>query len=134
MQHIFQSAKRLISICLVTLFLITSTLLSFPAPASAAGNLVIINCESDCGNAVAFAAGVASGSAVTVIATGQAATLGAVGATVGHVATAIAAPIVGGAAVAVASVVAPVAATAAVGYVGYRVWEAHHHSHAKSSI
>lgn len=132
MQQIFQSAKRLISIILVTLFLITSTLLSFPAPAKAAGDVVMLKCESDC-NGVVFAEGVASGAVVALIATGKAATLGGVVATVGHVATAIAAPTLGGAAVAAASVVAPVAATAAVGYLGYQVWETYHHSHAQSS-
>ncbi|BAY09632.1 hypothetical protein [Calothrix sp. NIES-2098] len=130
MQHIFQSAKRLISVTLVTLFLITSSLLSFPAPARAAGDIVIMKCESNCGNLPAFTAGVASGALVTLIATGKAATLGGVVATVGQVATTIAAPVVGGAAV---SLVAPVALTAAVGYLGYQAWEAYHHSHAQSS-
>ena len=37
MRHIFQSAKRLISICLVTLLLVTSTLTIFPATARADG-------------------------------------------------------------------------------------------------
>lgn len=133
MQHIFQRAKRFISITLVTLFLITTTLLSFPPPARAAGDIVIIKCESNCGNAVAFTSGVASGALVTLAATGHTATIGTVGATIGHLATVIAAPTLGGAAVVAASVVAPVAATAAVGYVGYRAWKAYHHSHAQSS-
>lgn len=37
MRHLFQSTKRLISICLVTLILITSTLTTFPATARADG-------------------------------------------------------------------------------------------------
>jgi hypothetical protein len=43
MQHIFQNAKRLISICLVTLLLVNSILVSFPAPARAAENPVPSN-------------------------------------------------------------------------------------------
>ncbi len=43
MQHIFQNAKRLIAMCLVTLLLVNSILVSFPAPARAAENPVPSN-------------------------------------------------------------------------------------------
>ncbi len=51
MLHKLQAAKRLISMCLVTLLLVNSILLSFPAPASADDNLVpssssTISCSS----------------------------------------------------------------------------------------
>jgi hypothetical protein len=133
MQCIFQNAKRLISICLLTLLIVTSAVTISPAPAQAAtiGNLIIVNCESgsDCGNLVAFAAGVASGSAVTLIATGHTAVLAGAGAAVG---SAVAAAATGtltavGSAVA-APVLLPLAATAAVGYVGYGAWKALNHS------
>lgn len=135
MQRLFQSAKRLISMCLVTLLIVTSALTISPAPAQAVGDIRIdiLTCESQCGNMTAFAAGVASGSAVTLIATGHAATLGAVGAAVGSAAAAAASGTIAAAGAAVGSAVAapvllPVAATAAVGYVGYRAWKALNHS------
>ncbi len=43
MLHKLQAAKRLISMCLVTLLLVNSILLSFPAPARAAENPVSSN-------------------------------------------------------------------------------------------
>lgn len=131
MQRLFQSAKKLISMCLVTLLIVTSALTISPAPARADNALMIVKCESgsNCGNLAAFAAGMASGSAVTLMATGQAATLAAAGTAVG---SAVAAAATGtltavGSAVA-APVLLPVAATAAVGYVGYGAWKALNHS------
>lgn len=41
MQRIFQNAKRLISICLVTLLIVTSALTISPAPAQALGDVNI---------------------------------------------------------------------------------------------
>lgn len=129
MQRLFQRAKRLISMCLVTLLIVTSALTISPAPARA--DIVIFQCQqgSDCGNLAAFVAGVASGSAVTLIATGHTAVLAAAGTAVG---SAVAAAATGtltavGSAVA-APVLLPVAATAAVGYVGYGAWKALNHS------
>jgi hypothetical protein len=50
MRHILQNSKRLVSICLITLLLVNSILLSFPALASADDNLVpsssTISCSS----------------------------------------------------------------------------------------
>lgn len=43
MQHLFENAKRLIGMCLVTLLLVNSILLSFPASARAAENPVPSN-------------------------------------------------------------------------------------------
>ncbi|MEH2213339.1 hypothetical protein [Nostoc sp.] len=131
MQRLFQSAKRLISMCLVTLLIVTSALTISPAPAQAAtGNVIVFNCESgsNCGNLAAFVAGVGSGSAVTLIATGHTAVLAGAGAAVG---SAVAAAATGtltavGSAIA-APVLLPVAATAAVGYVGYGAWKAFNH-------
>ncbi|MBD1809475.1 hypothetical protein H6F98_29060 [Microcoleus sp. FACHB-SPT15] len=130
MQYILQNTKRLISICLVTLLLVTSTLLSFPAPARAAGDVVIFKCETNCGNMAAFTAGVISGSAVTVAATGGGNVMAAAGMTaIGQVATTVAAPL---AAVA-APIVVPVAATAAVGYGAYQLWDSYQKSQAQPS-
>lgn len=50
MQRIFQSAKRLISMCIVTVLLVTSALTSLPAPARAEGNITINNI--DCRNTI----------------------------------------------------------------------------------
>ena len=132
MQRLFQSAKRLISMCIVTLLIVTSALTISPDPAQAAtGSVIVFNCESgsNCGSLAAFAAGVASGSAVTLMVTGHTAVLAGAGATVG---SAVAAAATGtltavGSAVA-APVLLPVAATAAVGYVGYGAWKALNHS------
>jgi hypothetical protein len=133
----FQAAKRLISMCLVTLLLVSSTVLSFPAPAKAAGDVVIFKCETECGNMAAFTAGVVSGSAVTLAATGSGGGLAAAGMTAfGHAATTVAAPLVATAAPAVAAaapIVVPVAATAAVGYVGYRFLENYQNTQAQLS-
>ncbi|MEH2291853.1 hypothetical protein [Nostoc sp.] len=93
--------------------------------------MIIFNCESgsNCGNLAAFAAGVLSGSAVTLMATGQTAVIAGAGAAVG---SAVAGAAIGtltavGSAVA-APVLLPLAATAAVGYVGYGAWKALNHS------
>jgi hypothetical protein len=134
MQRLFQRAKRLISMCLVTLLIVTSALTISPAPAQAAtGSVIIFNCESNCGNMTAFAAGVASGSAVTLIATGHAAVLTAAGAAVGSAAAAAASGTIAAVGAAVGSAVAapvllPLAATAAVGYVLWGGWKALTHS------
>ncbi len=121
MQTIFQSVKRLISMCLVTLFAVTSALTILPTPAKA-DNFTIIHCESDCGstisNVTAFTAGVLSGSAVTIVATGSAESIATgVGAAFGTAFVTVATP----ALVAAAPFVIPVAATAAVGYGAYRL-------------
>ncbi|MEH2062859.1 MAG: hypothetical protein V7K50_11335 [Nostoc sp.] len=121
----------------------TSALTISPAPAQAAtGNVIIFNCESgsNCGNLAAFGAGVASGSVVTLIATGQTAVLAGAGAVVGSavlgagaaVGSAVAGAAIGtltavGSAV-VAPILLPVAATAAVGYVGYSAWTVINHT------
>ncbi len=141
MQPMFQNTKKLIAICLVTVLLVASTLLSFPAPAKAAGDVVIFKCETNCGNMAAFSAGVISGSAVTIAATGGSSGAAAAGigvgiTTAGHIATTVAAPLVTAATpavVAAAPIVVPVAATAAVGYGAYRVWENHHNNQAQPS-
>ncbi|MEH2378570.1 MAG: hypothetical protein V7K27_06650 [Nostoc sp.] len=108
----------------------TSALTISPAPAHALGdlNVEIFKCESECGNMAAFAAGVASGSAVTLAATGSSGSLATEPvAAIGYAAiiaasalTAIAAPAIA----AVAVVVVPVAVTA----YAYRLWEAHQNS------
>ncbi|MGB7442611.1 MAG: hypothetical protein WA919_16220 [Coleofasciculaceae cyanobacterium] len=130
MQRIFQNAKKVIATCLVTVLLITGTLVSFPAPARAVGDVVIIKCETECGNTAAFVGGVISGSAVTLAATGGghavAAGIGTGIAAVGHAAAA-------SAVAAAAPVVVPVAATAAVGYGAYHLWENHHNDQAQIS-
>jgi hypothetical protein len=130
MQHIFQNAKRLMTICIVTLLLLTNTLLSFPAPAMAAGDVVIFKCETDCGNMAAFGAGVISGSAVTLAATGNGGVAAAGVSTgitaIGQAATMVAAPLVAAAApavVAAAPIVVPVAVGAAVVGGGYLLWQ-----------
>ncbi|MEH1938325.1 MAG: hypothetical protein V7L14_32400 [Nostoc sp.] len=120
----------------------TSALTISPAPAHALGdlNVEIFNCESECGNMTAFAAGVASGSVVTLIATGHTALIAGAGAAVGSAVLGAGAAVgsaVAGAAIgtltavgsaAVAPILLPVAATAAVGYVGYSAWTALNHS------
>ncbi|HEY9692097.1 MAG TPA: hypothetical protein V6D15_07830 [Oculatellaceae cyanobacterium] len=135
MKHIFQNSQRLISVCLVTLVLVTSTLLSFPAPARA-GDLVILKCESDCGNNMAFAAGMVAGSAVTMAATGSGGGVAAAGTTAIVDAAMMAAPLAAAAAplaVAAAPVLVPVAATVAVGYGAYRLLEGNNNSQKKAS-
>ncbi len=140
MQRIFQNAKRLISMCLVTLLIVTSAITMLPAPARADNDLVIVKCESgksDCGNMAAFAAGAVAGSMVTVVATGSSGGVTTAGmiaeiAAIGHAAITVAAPLVAAPAVAAAPVVVAVAATAAVGYVGSLAWQAYQHSQAKS--
>lgn len=144
MQHIFQTTKRLICICLVTLVLVTSTLLSFPAPARADCIGLVNICPDGTVNVNgAFAAGVATGSAVTLAATGNAGTLTAAGAGVTAGITAMAdaaitaaAPLAAAAApaaVAAAPVVVPALAVGAVGYGAFRMWEGHQNSQAKPS-
>ena len=131
MQRLFQSSKRLITICLITLLLVTSTLVSFPAPARAAGDVKInvIDCESgsDCGNIAAFTAGVFAGSAVTILATGggnalAAAAMSVIGA--GGAAAPLAAAAVPAIAAA-APVAVPVGLTAAAGYAAYNFFTSH---------
>ncbi|MEH2321216.1 hypothetical protein [Nostoc sp.] len=93
--------------------------------------MIIFNCESgsDCGNLAAFAAGVVSGSAVTLIATGHMALLAGAGAAVGSAVVAAATGTLTAVGSAVAApVLVPLAATAAVGYVGYGAWKALNHS------
>lgn len=139
MQRIFQNARRLISMCLVTLLVVTGAVTILPAPARAEGDVVILKCESDC-NAVTFTAGVVAGSAVTLAATSSGSTVATVAgiseiAAIGSAVMTAAAPLAAAAAPAVAvaaPVVLPVAATAAVGYMGYRTWQAHQQSQAKS--
>ncbi len=114
MQRIFLGTKKLISICLVTLLLFVSTLTISPAPALAAGDVVILKCESDC--TAAFTAGVVAGSAVTLAATGSGAGLAA-GAGAGMTAivhTAMAAVPLAAAAVPLATAAAPVVVPVAV--------------------
>ena len=127
MQQIFICTKKLISICLVTLLLFVSTLTISPTSALAAGDVVILKCESDC--TAAFTAGVVAGSAVTLAATGSGAGLAA-GAGAGMTAivdtVAATAPFAAAAvpfATAAAPVVVPVAiGTAAIGG-AYLLWQ-----------
>ena len=114
--------------CLVTLLLVTSTLVSFPAPARAAGNVSFINCESgsDCGNLAAFSVGVATGSAVTILATGGGHAL-AEAAMIVIGAGGAAAPLAAAAvpAIAAAAPVAVPVVTAAAGYAAYNFLTGH---------
>lgn len=144
MLNLLQRFKRVISICLITLLTVTSVLTISPAPAMADNNLIknisIVNCEGDnCGNMASFAAGVVSGSAVTLAATGDAGMVAAIGtavgqvagtlATVGQAAATVAAPAAAfGSAVISSPIVVPAAATAAVGYGAYRLWKGTHQS------
>ncbi|AUT00378.1 hypothetical protein CLI64_08245 [Nostoc sp. CENA543] len=137
MLSIFQTAKRFISTILVTLIVVTSTLTILPSSARAEGNLVegnlvkvgdvtFLKCEGkDCGNMMSFAVGAISGSAITLMASGDTATLAAVGATIGHAAIATVAPlaVVAPTVAAAAPVLVPVAATAAAGYGAYKLWK-----------
>ncbi|MEW5859342.1 MAG: hypothetical protein AB1861_18470 [Cyanobacteriota bacterium] len=137
MQRLFQRTKRLISICLVTLVLVTSTLLSFPAPAMAVGDVVgdvvMFKCESDCGNIAAFGAGVLSGSAVTLAATGSGGvvTAGITAGTTALASTAItaAAPLTAAA----APVLVPIAAVGAFAYGAYRLVEGYQNNQTQPS-
>jgi hypothetical protein len=138
MQHLFQSSKRLISMCLVTLLLVTSTLVSFPAPARAAGNVSFINCESgsDCGNLAAFSVGVATGSAVTILATGGGHALAEAAMIVIGAGTAAAAPPAAAAVPAIAAaapVAVPVALTAVAGYAAYNFLTSHQNDQTQTS-
>lgn len=131
MQHLFASCKRLISLCLITLLVITSTITIFPSSARADvrslegnlwnGDVVIFKCESDCGNIMSFVEGVASGSVVTLIATGQAGTIAASTAAIGQIATTALAPLT----VAAAPVLIPVAVTVAAGYAVHSLLSPH---------
>lgn len=126
MQYILQNTKRLISICLVTLLLVTSTLLSFPTPARADTDIVILKCETECGNMPAFTAGTIAGSAVTLAATGNG-SLAAAGTTaIVDMASAAAAPLAAMAVPVVAAaapIVVPVAVGTAVVGGGYLLWQ-----------
>jgi hypothetical protein len=78
MLRIFQNAKKLISVCLATLIIVVSTITIFPSTASAAVvEINVIKCESgsNCSSTPSFVAGAIAGSAVTLIATGQAETI-----------------------------------------------------------
>jgi hypothetical protein len=137
MQYI-QNAKRLIVICLVTLLLVTGVLTISPAPARA--DIVLFKCESDCDNIASFTAGAISGSAVTLLATGNgglaAAGITAGTAAIGQAATAAVVPLAAAAAPAMAMaapILAPVAATAAIGYGAYQVWDTYQKSQGQPS-
>jgi hypothetical protein len=127
MLRIFQNSKSVISVCLATLLILVSTITIFPSTASADNNFIKneikIECTSDCGNIFSFAAGMVSGSAVTVIAiTGQTGTLVATGAAIGQAAVAAMAPLTAVAGTVVsAPVLVPVAATAVAGYTAYQL-------------
>ncbi|MEY2913519.1 MAG: hypothetical protein RLZZ184_2828 [Cyanobacteriota bacterium] len=130
MLRIFQNAKSVISVCLATLIVVVSTLTIFPSTASADnnfmqsnlgnnGDVVIFKCTSDCGNIFSFAAGMFSGSAVTVIALTDTTSLVATWAAIGQTAVTALAPLAAAATTVVsAPVIIPVAATLAVGAVG----------------
>ena len=126
MQRTLQSAKRLISVCLVTLLLVVSTVTISPAPAMA-HNGSSSSIPQLGGEAWAFAAGlvtgilVSGGSAATITTAATAAT--AVASVAGSVATAATA-------VVAAPVVAPVAVGSAVVGGAYVLW--HHFSPAPS--
>ncbi len=133
----FSKAKKLILTLLAVILFITSTITMFPAPASALGDLhmennVNFSCESDCGSFVSFAAGVASGSAVTLMATGQGATvagIGSIGGAIAHgIVSAAGAAATGGAVVAATPVLVPVAVGAAAIGGGYIVYQQIAHS------
>ncbi len=158
MQRLFQRAKRLISMCLVTLLIVTSALMIFPASARAEGDIInTTDCRytvnSKCGEinqnhpagiglAVAVFLGTLIGNSSvdalgTVIATGAATAAHAVAVTAAPMAAAAihAVAVAAAPAMAVAApVLLPVAATVGVGYVGYRVWEAYNHSEPNPSI
>ena len=140
MQYILQNTKRLISICLVTLLLVTSSLLSFPTPARAEGNTVFcnglvsvcppvdinINLPAEGGAfTVGAALGAVTGSAAAVglvSATGSVVGLSAAGITSGLAAIG---SLAGGGMLAGVAVTAAAPATAAVafGYGTYVLWE-----------
>ncbi len=137
MQQIFQSAKKLISMCLVTLLLVVSTLTIAPAPARADVAIINIKCDQiikcdqpNCGNTVAFAAGAAIGAA---IGSGSVPSLSAAGITSGaaavvDVVAVTAAPLAAAAAalaVGAAPVVVPVAVVGAVAGGAYLFWDSY---------
>ncbi|WP_071188686.1 hypothetical protein [Trichormus sp. NMC-1] len=130
MQQILQNTKRLVSVSLATLLILVSTITIFPSTASADNNVVKIECTSDCGNIVPFAAGVVSGSAVTLMATGDTATLATLAATgaatIGEITTALAGLGVAAGTAVSSPVLVPVAVAAAGGYGAYQLW--HHFS------
>ena len=141
MLHKLQAAKRLISICLVTLLLVTGALTIAPTPAKADTDFVIVKCESGCDNMAAFAAGAISGSAVTLIATGHGglavAGITAGTAAIGQAATAAVAPLAAAAAApamaAAAPILVPIGATVAVGYSAYQLWDSYQKSQTQPS-
>ena len=130
MLRIFQNAKRLISVCLATLLIVISTITIFPSTASAAViEINVVKCESgsNCSNIASFAAGattgIVAGSAVTLAATGNTATIVAVGAAMGQAAITSLAPLVADAGTISASpVLVPVGIAAAGGYAAYQLW------------
>ena len=122
MQRTFQSTKRLISVCLVTLLLVVSTVTISPAPAMA-DNGSSSSIPQLGGEAWAFAAGVATG---VLVSGGSAATLttAATAATaVASVAGSVATTALTATAVAAAPVVAPVAIGSAVVGGAYALWQ-----------
>jgi hypothetical protein len=130
MQQIFQNTKRFLSLCLITLLVVTSALTI--APAAARADNVLFKCESDCGNTAGFAVGAISGSIVTLIAQGHVvlavpeitATTAAI-----ELATVAAAP-----AMAVAApILLPAAAIGAVGYGVYQLLDSYNRNQSQPS-
>lgn len=146
MQRLLQSAKKLLSMCLVTLLLITGTILISPAPARANGERITnVDCRystnPNCGNtnngggaALAAGAAVLGGAIGGVIGGSSFDALSAAvitsGATaVGHAIAASAAPVAAAISQTVAAtaapVVVPVAVAGAVAGGAYFLWQSH---------
>ena len=122
MQRTLQSAKRLISVCLVTLLLVVSTVTISPAPAMA-DNGSSQSIPQLGGETWAFVAGVVTG---VLVSGGSAATLTTAATTataVASVAGSVATAAVAATAVAAAPVVAPVAIGSAVVGGAYALWQ-----------
>ncbi|WP_017652357.1 hypothetical protein [Fortiea contorta] len=148
MENLLKSLKKLISVCLVTVFVVTSALTILPTPARAEGDTIItIDCRytdnPTCGNvnqhhyeppiigepvnrnpieSILFEAALVLGPVIvssSVHALGELVVSGAAAAAHAVAVTAVPAIAV------VAPVAVPVVATAAVGYGAYRLWEAH---------
>ena len=133
----FSKARKLIVTLLAVILFVTSTITMFPAPASALGdinmeNSVMFQCESECGSFVSFAAGVASGSAVTLAAVGQGTAVTnivAAGGAIAHgIVSAAGAAATGGAVAAAAPVLVPAAIGAAAVGGGYVIYQKIAHS------
>jgi hypothetical protein len=149
MIRLFQNAKRLISVSLVTLLMIASSLTLFPTPAKAQEDIMTIqkleitpapldvNCSGsykpNCGNTTNVNVALATGTALGAVA-GSAATLSVVS-TAGSVAGLSAAGITSGLSAIGATVgggmgagvvltsAAPVVAAGAIGYGVYWLWD-----------